>query len=159
MTALSGDELELDLELERALAERKRLRSAPAKAMEFSGASVSDVLRFLAEDAGVPYLFPEGVVGDETLVSFKWEQSPFSAFENIALSNGYQLAKEGDAWTVVPFDPGGVERALETQAQYEDLVDRPAAENEVKLFQEEAMGADLSRLIKENGGIEKQSAE
>ena len=79
------------------------LRSAPIKEYEFDKASVRDVLRFLADDAGIDFvaMSEEGNDGAK-LITFSLKKSPFSALETIAKMNGVTLVYEDEIWHMRP---------------------------------------------------------
>lgn len=79
------------------------LRSAPTKEYEFDRASVRDVLRFLADDAGIDFVaMPEEGNDGAKLITFSLKKSPFSALETIAKMNGVTLVYEDDIWHMRP---------------------------------------------------------
>ena len=79
------------------------LRSAPIKEYEFDKASVRDVLRFLADDAGIDFVaMPEEGNDGAKLITFSLKKSPFSALETIAKMNGVTLVYEDDIWHMRP---------------------------------------------------------
>lgn len=81
----------------------KSLRSAPIKEYEFDKASVRDVLRFLADDAGIDFVaMPEEGNDGAKLITFSLRKSPFSALETIAKMNGVTLVYEDDIWHMRP---------------------------------------------------------
>ena len=81
----------------------KSLRSAPIKEYEFDKASVRDVLRFLADDAGIDFVaMPEEGNDGAKLITFSLRKSPFSALETIAKMNGVTLVYEDEIWQMRP---------------------------------------------------------
>jgi len=83
----------------------KSLREQPAKDFEFNRASLRDVLRFLASDAGISYIsVPEVGATEEKLVTFSLRASPFRALEIIAKANGVALFYEDDIWYLRPYN-------------------------------------------------------
>ena len=81
----------------------KSLRSAPIKEYEFDKASVRDVLRFLADDAGIDFVaMPEEGNDSAKLITFSLRKSPFSALETIAKMNGVTLVYEDEIWHMRP---------------------------------------------------------
>lgn len=81
----------------------KSLRSAPIKEYEFDKASVRDVLRFLADDAGIDFVaMPEEGNDAAKLITFSLRKSPFSALETIAKMNGVTLVYEDEIWHMRP---------------------------------------------------------
>ena len=86
-----------------ALAEK--LRNAPAKLYNFDRASLRDVLRFMADDAGIPFVaLQESSAAENTLVTFTLRASPFRALETIARANGIQLFFENGIWFMRPIN-------------------------------------------------------
>ena len=86
-----------------ALAEK--LRNAPAKLYNFDRASLRDALRFMADDAGIPFVaLQESSAAENTLVTFTLRASPFRALETIARANGIQLFFENGIWFMRPIN-------------------------------------------------------
>ncbi len=74
---------------------------------EFAKAQLNDVLRFLAEDAGISYFgLPEGQDGmaKQTLVTFSMVASPFSTLETVANTHGVALIYDQGTWFMRPLD-------------------------------------------------------
>lgn len=83
----------------------KALREQPAQQYEFNRASLRDVLRFLANDAGISYIsVPEVGAVEDRLVTFSLRASPFRALEIIAKANGVALFYEDETWCLRPLD-------------------------------------------------------
>jgi Flp pilus assembly secretin CpaC len=83
----------------------RSLREQPAKDFEFNRASLRDVLRFLATDAGISYIsVPEVGATEDRLVTFSLRASPFRALEIIAKANGVALFYEDDIWFLRPYN-------------------------------------------------------
>jgi hypothetical protein len=81
------------------------LRSAPARQYDFSKAMMVDVMRVMAEDAGISFFgLPEGASGAERLVTFSINASPFSALETLSKANGISLIHENGIWYIRPAD-------------------------------------------------------
>ena len=81
----------------------KTLRNAPIKQYDFNRASVRDVLRFLADDAGIDFVaLPEDGNDSAKLITFSINKSPFSALETIAKMNGVSLIYEDEVWHMRP---------------------------------------------------------
>jgi len=79
------------------------LREQPAQEYNFSKALLGDVLRLLAEDAGISFFgLPEGTPGADRLVTFTLRSSPFIALETIARANGISLIHEQGIWYLRP---------------------------------------------------------
>lgn len=90
------------------------LRNSPAKLYTFDRASLRDVLRFLAEDAGIPFISMQeripasgGATGpsiDDVLVTFTMRASPFLVLESIAKANDIALVYDHGVWFIRPFN-------------------------------------------------------
>ncbi len=81
----------------------KTLRNAPIKQYDFNRASVRDVLRFLADDAGIDFVaLPEDGNDSAKLITFSLNKSPFSALETIAKMNSVSLIYEDEVWHMRP---------------------------------------------------------
>lgn len=91
---------------ELGLAVAEGLRNQPPKSYEFNRAPLRDVLRMLADDAGISFVsLPD--LGEETkepMVTFTMKTSPFNALEVIAKSNGVALFYEGGVWYLRPYN-------------------------------------------------------
>jgi len=75
------------------------LRNAPVKEYDFNRASVRDVLRFLADDAGIDFVaLPEDGNDSAKLITFSLNKSPFAALETITKMNGVSLIYEDEVW-------------------------------------------------------------
>jgi len=82
-----------------------RLRNAPPKLYNFDRASLRDVLRFLADDAGIPFVaLQESTAAENMLVTFTLRASPFLALETIARANGVSLFYENGVWFMRPLN-------------------------------------------------------
>jgi len=82
-----------------------QLRDQPEKKYEFNRAPLRDVLRLLADDAGISFVsLPDSGSDDSALVTFTVTASPFRALEIIAKANGVALFYEGGVWYLRPFD-------------------------------------------------------
>lgn len=76
-----------------------RLRREPAKMFTFDRASLRDVLRYLADDARIPFVgIPESDAANKRLVTFTMESSPFTALESVCRDNGIRLSYENGVW-------------------------------------------------------------
>ncbi len=79
------------------------LRNAPPRQYSFSKAVLSDVMRLMAEDAGIGFFgMPEGSNGGENLVTFTLSSSPFMALETLAKANGVSLIQDNGIWYLRP---------------------------------------------------------
>lgn len=82
-----------------------RLRRQPAKLFTFDRASLRDALRYLADDAGIPFVgIPESDVANKRLVTFTMEASPFTALESVCRDNGVRLTYENGVWYMRSID-------------------------------------------------------
>lgn len=92
-----------------------QLRSAPPKNYNFDRALLPDVLRFLAEEAGIAFFSTleqspgQGGGGrvsqlDSTLVTFSMRASPFVVLESIARANNIALTYENGLWIIRPIN-------------------------------------------------------
>ncbi|MCK9588995.1 MAG: hypothetical protein M0Q93_06470, partial [Terrimicrobiaceae bacterium] len=76
-----------------------RLRREPPKMFTFDRASLRDTLRYLADDAGIPFVgIPESDTANRRLVTFTMEASPFTALESVCRDNGIRLTYENGVW-------------------------------------------------------------
>lgn len=76
-----------------------RLRRAPGRMFTFDRAALRDVLRYLADDAGIPYIgIPENNSANSRLITFTMEASPFVALESVCRDNGVRLSYENGVW-------------------------------------------------------------
>ena len=81
------------------------LRAQPAKSYEFNRAALRDVLRMLADDAGISFVsLPDTSIDENALVTFTLKTSPFRALEIIAKANGVALFYDGGVWYLRPFN-------------------------------------------------------
>lgn len=75
------------------------LRSAPPRQYNFSKAVMSDVMRLMAEDAGISFFgLPDEGEGNERMVTFTINAAPFTALETLAKANGVSLIHENGIW-------------------------------------------------------------
>ncbi len=90
------------------------LRSSPPKLYKFDRASLRDVLRFLADDAGIPFISMQERIPsdrsvnvasiDDILVTFTMRASPFLVLESIAKANDVALIYENGVWFIRPYN-------------------------------------------------------
>jgi len=86
-------------------AEATTLRNAPKRPYEFAKAVLSDVIRFMAVDAGISFFsLPDGSPEGERLITFSLNASPFQALETLTKANGLALVLDGGIWYVRPAD-------------------------------------------------------
>ena len=79
------------------------LRNAPPRQYNFSKAVLSDIMRLMAEDAGIGFFgLPEGSSSGENLVTFTLNASPFMALETLAKANGVALIHDNGIWYLRP---------------------------------------------------------
>jgi len=98
-----------------------RLRRQPAKMFTFDRAALRDVLRYLADDAGIPFVgIPESDAANKHLVTFTMEANPFTALESVCRDNGIRLTYENGVWYMRTVD--------------EDVEDRQKEEEDNKLI-------------------------
>ncbi len=78
-----------------------RLRNAEPMQYDFSNAVLSDVLRFLATDAGISFLsLPTDSKQGSSLVTFSIKASPFKVLETLCKANGLAIIPENDIWYI-----------------------------------------------------------
>ena len=78
------------------------LRSAPARQYNFSKAVMSDIMRLMAEDAGISFFgLPDGEENDR-IVTFTINAAPFTALETLAKAYGVSLIHENGIWYLRP---------------------------------------------------------
>jgi len=76
-----------------------QMRSMPPQSFTFDRSSLRDVLRLLAEDAGLPYIgIPEHSPKAQRLVTFKMTASPFAALEAVCRQNDIKLSYQDGVW-------------------------------------------------------------
>jgi type II secretory pathway component GspD/PulD (secretin) len=96
-----------------------RLRSFPPETFNFDRASLRDVLRLLAEQAGIPYIgIPEHSPQAQRLVTLRMTASPFAALQSVARQNGILLSYEDGVWFLRVSDPN-FERARAVENENE----------------------------------------
>jgi hypothetical protein len=82
-----------------------QLREAPPKSYQFHRAALGDVLRMLADDAGISFVsLSDTGIDSGALVTFSLKASPFRALEIVAKSNGIALFHEGGVWYLRPYN-------------------------------------------------------
>ncbi len=90
------------------------LRTSPPKLYKFERASLRDVLRFLADEAGIPFISMQERIPsersagapsiDDILVTFTMRASPFLVLESIAKANDVALIYENGVWFIRPYN-------------------------------------------------------
>jgi hypothetical protein len=79
------------------------LRNAPPRQYNFTRAVLVDVMRLMAEDAGIGFFgLPEGAGAGDNLVTFTLTASPFVALETLAKANGVALIHDNGIWYLRP---------------------------------------------------------
>ena len=79
------------------------LRSAPARQYNFSKAVMSDIMRLMAEDAGISFFgLPDGGGDNDRVVTFTINAPPFVALETLAKAYGVSLIHESGIWYLRP---------------------------------------------------------
>jgi len=93
-----------------------KLRREPPKMFTFDRASLRDVLRYLADDAGIPFVgIPESDAANKRLVTFTMEASPFTALESVCRDNGVRLSYENGVWFMKTVDEERERRVKEEE--------------------------------------------
>jgi type II secretory pathway component GspD/PulD (secretin) len=78
-----------------------QLRSMPPETFTFDRAPLRDVLRLLADQAGIPYIgIPDHVPNAQRLVTFKITSSPFSALESLARAHDVTMTFNDGVWVM-----------------------------------------------------------
>jgi hypothetical protein len=96
-----------------------RLRSMPPQNFTFDRSSLRDVLRLLAEEAGIPYIgIPEHSAKAQRLVTFKMTASPFAALEAVCRQNDIKLTYQDGVWFMGVGD-ANLERARKAEQENE----------------------------------------
>lgn len=86
-------------------AEAARLRSAAPQQYDFSKAMLSDVLRFLATDAGISFFsLPDDSPDGSRLITFSIKASPFQVLETLCKANGLAIIPDNSIWYIRPAD-------------------------------------------------------
>ena len=79
-----------------------QLRSYAPQTFNFDRAALRDVLRFLADEAGIPWIgIDEQSPAAQKLVTFRMNTSPFAALQSVARQNGIQLSYNDGVWFMV----------------------------------------------------------
>ena len=88
-----------------AVSKAAELRRAKPRQYDFAKASLGDVLRFIATDAGISFIsLPEDHPANNKLVTFSIKASPFEVLENLCRTNGLVLLLDKDLWMIRPAD-------------------------------------------------------
>ncbi len=81
------------------MARKHRDDEEKAQAFDFDRASLRDVLRFLADAAGIAWIgIDEHSTTAQKLVTFKMTAPPFKALESVARQNGLRLSYDEGVW-------------------------------------------------------------
>jgi len=106
-----------------------QLRDQPAKSYEFNKASLWDVLRFLADDAGISFVaLPEAGSDDSPDVTLTLKASPFRALEAVAKANRIALVSENGIWYMRPYnDQDLIGRTYRLQYNTQETVENNGA--------------------------------
>ena len=84
-------------------AEAADLRKAEAQQYDFSKAMLSDVLRFLATDAGISFIsLPDDSPEGSRLITFSIKASAFQVLETLCKSNSLALIPDEGIWFIRP---------------------------------------------------------
>ena len=82
-----------------------QLRSMPPERFTFDRALLRDVLRFLAEAAGIPFVsIPESSPQAQQLVTFRMTASPFAALESVVRQYRISMKFDEGVWFLAPND-------------------------------------------------------
>ena len=96
-----------------------QMRSMPPQSFTFDRSSLRDVLRLLAEEAGIPYVgIPEHSPKAQRLVTFKMTASPFAALEAVCRQNDIKLTYQDGVWFMGVGD-ANLERARKAEQENE----------------------------------------
>jgi type II secretory pathway component GspD/PulD (secretin) len=105
LTAMPGMDSPLRAMSPQYEAEAARLRSAAPQQFDFSKALLSDVLRFLATDAGISFFsLPDDSEEGTRMVTFSINASPFQVLETLCKSNALALIPDNGIWYIRPAD-------------------------------------------------------
>ena len=85
--------------------ESQKLRDAPPQQYDFSNAVLSDVLRFLATDAGISFVsLPNDSLEGSSQITFSIRSSPFRVLETLCKANGLAIIPDNGIWYIRPAD-------------------------------------------------------
>jgi len=94
------------------------LRRQPPKMYTFDRAALRDVIRFLADDAGIPFIgIRESDPVNQRLVTFTMNASPFVALESVCRDNGIRLTYDNGVWSMRTMDEQREMKIKEDQAK------------------------------------------
>ncbi len=100
------------------------LRSSPPRQYTFSKAVLSDIMRLMAEDAGIGFFgLPEGGNASDRMVTFTITASPFAALETLAKAYGIALIYDSGIWYLRPANDGElIGRVYEINYNAQELI-------------------------------------
>ena len=126
-------------------AEASRLRSAAPQQYDFSKAMLSDVLRFLATDAGISFFsLPDDSADGSRLITFSIKSSPFQVLETLCKANGLAIIPDNGIWYIRPADDRElIGKSYEIKNNAVELVERVSS----------GSGAPAPRSSSGGGGI------
>ena len=82
-----------------------RMHPATPQKYDFSKATLSDVLRFLATDANISFFsLPDDSADGGKLITFSIEASPFRVLETLCKANGLAIIPDNGIWYIRPAD-------------------------------------------------------
>jgi type II secretory pathway component GspD/PulD (secretin) len=85
--------------------EASKLRNLPPQQYDFAKSPLSDVLRFLANDAKLSFIsLPEESPEASRIITFAINASPFQVLETLCRANGLALIPENGMWYIRPAD-------------------------------------------------------
>ncbi len=85
--------------------EAGKLRNLPPQQYDFAKSNLSDVLRFLANDAKLSFIsLPEESPEATRVITFSINASPFQVLETLCHNNGLALIPENGLWSIRPAD-------------------------------------------------------
>lgn len=106
--------------------ESARLRAAAPQQYDFSKAMLSDVLRFLATDAGISFFsLPDDSPEGSRLVNFSIKACPFQVLETLCKANGLAIIPDHGIWYIRPADDRElIGKSYEIRHNAQERVDR-----------------------------------
>ena len=109
--------------------EASRLRTAAPQQYDFSKAMLSDVLRFLATDAGISFFsLPDDSADGGRLITFSIKSSPFQVLETLCKANGLAIIPDNGIWYIRPADDRElIGKSYEIKNNAVELVERVAS--------------------------------
>lgn len=106
--------------------EAQKLRDAPPQQYDFSNAVLSDVLRFLATDAGISFVsLPNDNPVGSSQITFSIRSSPFRVLETLCKANELAIIPDNGIWYIRPADDKElIGRAYQIRHNAMEKVDR-----------------------------------